>query len=152
MNSISSCDSLSSPLKPIILSVGLSAADFVAQVDHFPFPDEKMRSETLDIQGGGNAANTACAIGRLSRYADVDLLTAVGDDANGKIIREGIAANAVNVISETYESSSPFTYILCTDIDGENTRTCIHQPSAGDMTVDFVENNIPTRRLHGSSL
>jgi len=126
--------------KPHILSVGLAAVDFVATVDHFPDPDEKMRSSSLFIEGGGNAANTACAIGRLSPFADVSIVTAVGDDANGNTIVDGLTAMNVNIDHvDHYDGSSPFSYILSTDIDGENTRTCIHQPSTGDMSTDFVE-------------
>jgi hypothetical protein len=46
--------------KPRILSFGIAAVDFVAVVDHFPEPDEKIRSSSLLIGGGGNAANSAC--------------------------------------------------------------------------------------------
>lgn len=121
---------------PHILSVGLAAVDFVATVDHFPTPDEKMRSQSLQIFGGGNAANTACAIGKLG-LADVTLVSALGDD-NAVTIEEGLKEMNVEPLVERYAGSSPFSYILCADIDGESTRTCIHQPSTGDMSVDFV--------------
>lgn len=128
---------------PKILSVGLSAVDFVATVDHFPEPDEKMRSSSLLVEGGGNAANTACAMAGLlpSGGGSSNLLTAVGDDPNGQIILNGLEERGVKVIAETYPGNSPFSYILShnDETDGSNTRTCIHQPSSGDMTADFVE-------------
>ena len=72
---------------PQVLSVGLAAVDFVATVDHFPSPDEKMRSSSLIVEGGGNAANTACAIAGMAPFVGGStLLTAVGEDANGKTI------------------------------------------------------------------
>ena len=127
------------PSKPHILSVGLAAVDFVAVVDHFPVPDEKMRSSSLIVEGGGNAANTAAAIGRLG-IADVSLVTAVGDDANGNTIVEGLKDYFIGTDSiERFEGCSPFSYILTTDIDGDNTRTVVHQPADGDMSIDFVE-------------
>lgn len=126
---------------PKLLSVGLSAVDFVATVDHFPEPDEKMRSSSLLVEGGGNAANTACAMAGLLPKGSANLLTAVGDDSNGDIILGGLKDRDVNVIVEKYPGSSPFSYILShnDDKDGSNTRTCIHQPSSGDMTVEFIE-------------
>lgn len=127
---------------PKILSVGLSAVDFVATVDHFPEPDEKMRSSRLLVEGGGNAANTACAMAGLMKEAGAaSLLTAVGDDPNGNIILNGLEERGVNVIAETYPGNSPFSYILShsDEKDGSNTRTCIHQPSSGDMTVKFIK-------------
>jgi hypothetical protein len=51
--------------KPNIRSVCLAVVDFVAAVDdHFLEPNEKMRSSSLVVEGGGNAADSACAIGR----------------------------------------------------------------------------------------
>jgi sugar/nucleoside kinase (ribokinase family) len=126
---------------PKILSVGLSAVDFVATVDHFPAPDEKMRSIDLLVEGGGNAANTACAMAGLLPKDCSNLLTAVGDDPNGNIIVTGLEDRAVNVIAENFPGNSPFSYILShnDEASGENTRTCIHQPSSGDMSIDFVK-------------
>jgi sugar/nucleoside kinase (ribokinase family) len=134
---------------PKLLSVGLSAVDFVATVDHFPQPDEKMRSSQLVVEGGGNAANTACAMAGLLRGvapSSSQLLTAVGDDPNGQIILNGLVDRGVKVIAETYKGNSPFSYILSHTDQGDaagggksNTRTCIHQPSSGEMTVNFVE-------------
>lgn len=124
-----------------LLSVGLSTVDFVATVDHFPEPDEKMRSSQLIIEGGGNAANTACAMGRLSQLfsTNVSLVTGVGDDANGNTILDSVKSNDVNVMAERYPGSSPFSYILSADIEGDTTRTCIHQPASGEMSIAFVE-------------
>ena len=124
---------------PQVLSVGLAAVDFVATVDHFPSPDEKMRSSSLIVEGGGNAANTACAIAGMAPFVGGStLLTAVGEDANGKTIIDGLEQRNVQVLAEKYPGTSPFSYIINTDIDGDNTRTIVHQPSSGDLTVDYV--------------
>ena len=120
---------------PHLLSVGLAAVDFVATVDHFPEPDEKMRSSSLLVEGGGNAANSACAMAGMAPYVQTSsLLTAVGDDANGKTIVEGLEQANVNVLAEYYPKSSPFSYI----INHNDTRTIIHQPSSGDMSNKFA--------------
>jgi sugar/nucleoside kinase (ribokinase family) len=122
---------------PRILSVGLAAVDFVAQVPHFPSPDEKMRSTVLTIEGGGNAANTACAIGRLG-LCESHIVTGIGTDANGPTILQGLQECHVNTEKVAqFDGSSPFTYILVTAQD--QSRTCIHQPAAGDIPTDFAK-------------
>jgi sugar/nucleoside kinase (ribokinase family) len=125
--------------KPRILCFGLATIDYVAVVDHFPKPDEKMRSSSLLMGGGGNAANTACAMGRLSDYCQVDIGTAVGNDAHGNNIMEGIAeTNNVGVdFVERFDGKSAFSYILTTP---DNARTIIHQPATHEMSLDFAEN------------
>lgn len=134
---------MTTPVKPKILSFGIAAVDFIAVVDHFPEPDEKMRSSSLWIAGGGNAANSACAIGRLSEYASVDCATAVGNDANGNTIIDGLEENGVGTkFIERFEGNSPFSYILTTP---DNARTIIHQPSSRDMTKKFADKNIPLK-------
>ena len=137
---------LVAPTTPKILSVGLAAVDFVATVDHFPDPDEKMRSSALLVEGGGNAANTACAMANvLEQDGASSLLTAVGDDPNGNIILDGLEKRGVNVLAERYPGNSPFSYILSCDIKGSNTRTCIHQPSSGDMSVEYAIDKVPIK-------
>lgn len=112
-----------------------------------------MQSTQLLCEGGGNAANTACAMARLFDNDDVldddddvvNIVTAVGQDANGDTIINGLKENKVNVdYVERYLGSSPFSYILCADVDGESTRTIIHQPSNGDLSIEFC-NNIPVQ-------
>ncbi|KAL3941970.1 MAG: hypothetical protein SGARI_000422, partial [Bacillariaceae sp.] len=100
-----------------------------------------MRSSSLLVEGGGNAANTACAVAGLLPKDCSNLLTAVGDDPNGNIIVSGLEDRAVNVIAENFPGNSPFSYILSHNDEktGDNTRTCVHQPSSGDMSVNFVK-------------
>eukprot|EP00957_Ditylum_brightwellii_P155735 11856691-Ditylum_brightwellii.AAC.1 len=126
-------------IKPRILCVGVAGIDYVASVDHFPKPDEKMRSDSLLIDGGGNAANTACAIGRLNTYAEVAIASSAGNDANGDTIIKGLQKDDVDVrYVERFEGTSPFTYVISTN-DADNSRTCIHQRGNGCLTVNFAD-------------
>jgi sugar/nucleoside kinase (ribokinase family) len=139
--------------KPHILSVGVAAVDFVATVEHYPVPNEKMRTTSLLVEGGGNAANTACAIGRLADYASSSLLTAIGDDPNGATIQGGLVECQVHTDTTLYTmvgSSSPFTYIIVANVDGDSTRTCLHQPASGQLDVNFVQelDLVPYTALH----
>ena len=155
-------------LSPAILSVGLATVDYIAQVcfvkkeyvrifnaptfltlllqklDHFPEPDEKMRSSRLQINGGGNAANTACTIGQMHQYNNVEshLLTGMGQEDDTTLLQE-LEQNNVHCIYERYPGTSPFSYIMVvTDGPDTNTRTCIHQPSTGSLSPAFVRSNV----------
>lgn len=123
---------------PTLLSFGNACVDQLAICDHFPQPDEKMHSSELRFEGGGNAANTACAVGRLSDYARVHVATAIGNDDYGDRIVKGLTDNGVGVESiERFEGISAFSYILVTP--NPNARTIIHQPATRSMTVDFAD-------------
>lgn len=141
--------------KPVcILCFGIASVDYIATVDHIPQPDEKMRSSSLVVSGGGNAANTACALARLASSSEsnlqlsVDLATAVGDDANGKTILDGLEAFGVGV-EDTIEicggGTSPFSYVLVTP---DQTRTIIHQPSLRDMSLEFCQTQLVQKLKH----
>ena len=48
-----------------VLIFGAACLDYIAEVNHFPQPDEKLRTNSLTICGGGNAGNTATCLSRL---------------------------------------------------------------------------------------
>lgn len=54
---------LARPIK--VVGMGSCAVDYLASVAAFPKPDEKLRTETLETQGGGNCANALTAAARL---------------------------------------------------------------------------------------
>jgi hypothetical protein len=43
---------------PRILCYGASCVDFILGLHTFPTPDEKLRCDNSQMQGGGNAGNT----------------------------------------------------------------------------------------------
>ena len=124
-----------------ILCVGSAGVDFVALVSKFPQPDEKIRSSELLVEGGGNAANTACAIGRLG-YCPVGLVTSIGTDVHGTTILSGLQQDHVDtrLVQIHPNATSPFTYILSEST--HHTRTCIHQPGSHTVTSDFVTQTV----------
>ncbi|XP_059291064.1 uncharacterized protein LOC132044586 [Lycium ferocissimum] len=45
-----------------VLGCGMAAVDFLVAVDSYPKPDDKIRSTSFHVQGGGNAGNAlTCA-------------------------------------------------------------------------------------------
>jgi Sugar kinases, ribokinase family len=127
-----------------ILCVGICTLDTIATLDEFPSPNSKVRSNSpLCHFGGGNAANTAVAISRLGQM-QVDLATAVGDDSNGDTILQQLSkeSNVGLKHVQRYHGDSPWSYILVTK---DGTRTIIHQPSLGELTEEYVEQNVNLR-------
>lgn len=116
------------PLPQAIKVVGMGSAvvDYLAQVAAFPQPDDKLRTERLEAQGGGNAGNALTAAARLGLAPTI--VSKIGGDSLGdgivaELEREGIATQH---ILRAAGAPSPFTYILVDRSGG--TRTCIHTP------------------------
>jgi hypothetical protein len=115
----------------LVLGVGVAAVDFVAAVSAFPNPDDKIRSTSLTVAGGGNAANTLVALRRLGM--PTALATHLGQDGNGQQIKAELASEGVDVARCVSSAglTSPFTYIIVDE--SAATRTCIHTPIARDL-------------------
>ncbi|KAL5711813.1 hypothetical protein ACHQM5_014052 [Ranunculus cassubicifolius] len=122
------------PEKPIVLGVGATCIDYLATVDSYPNPDDKIRSTSLKIQGGGNAGNALTCAARLG--LNPRLISKVAGDAQGRGILEELELDGVDtshfVVAK--EGNSPFTYVI---VDKQTkTRTCIHTPVFPPMTPD----------------
>ncbi|KAG9144976.1 hypothetical protein Leryth_017432 [Lithospermum erythrorhizon] len=135
-----------SPLPPltdhhIVVGCGSACLDFLAAVASYPKPDEKIRSTSFKLQGGGNAGNAFTCAARLGLKPR--LITKVANDSQGKGILNELQADGVDtsyiVVSE--EGNSPFTYII---VDNQTrTRTCIHTPGDPPMVPeDLTESNL----------
>jgi sugar/nucleoside kinase (ribokinase family) len=116
----------------------------------YPYPDSKMRTTSYHEIGGGNAANTACAMNLLlgstfflgarhSRHFTVRLATKIGGDGVGaKIVRE-LQESGVDLSSPLFrigepDSTTGFTTVIVAA--KEQTRTCIHTPgTCGELTM-----------------
>ncbi|XP_071719803.1 uncharacterized protein [Rutidosis leptorrhynchoides] len=138
------------PELPIILGVGGVSVDLLATVASFPNPDDKIRSTSMKVQGGGNAGNALTCAARLGLNAR--LMSKVANDAQGRGILEELEADGVDVsffvVSE--EGNSPFTYVI---VDNQTkTRTCIHTPGFPPMCPDDLKNSNLLSALEGVNL
>ena len=121
----------SMPQKQKVLCCGIATLDTIATLDEYPSPDTKVRSNTLHHYGGGNAANTAVAMSRLGRV-NVDLISAIGNDANGDTIMKELVEENVGVDEvQRYDGDSPWSYIVV----AKDTRTIIHHPATKELSV-----------------
>jgi len=120
-----------------VITCGLACLDLAQQVESFPDPDAKIRAEETKWLGGGNAANTACALSRLGTSAFV--LSKVGDDAMGEAILDGLHLDGVDTrfVKRAQNSTSAFTSVIV-DRAG-NTRTCINSPMLEELSADEVK-------------
>ncbi|KAF9612170.1 hypothetical protein IFM89_038358 [Coptis chinensis] len=100
------------PENRIVLGCGATCIDYLATVDSYPKPDDKIRSTSLKIQGGGNAGNALTCAARLG--LNPRLISKVADDAQGRGILEELEADGVDtsylVVSK--DGNSPFTYVI----------------------------------------
>lgn len=53
------------PINTIVLGCGMVALDFLVTVDSYPKPDDKIRSTSFQVQGGGNTGNAMTCAARL---------------------------------------------------------------------------------------
>uniref|UniRef100_A0A7R9YT32 Carbohydrate kinase PfkB domain-containing protein n=1 Tax=Chlamydomonas euryale TaxID=1486919 RepID=A0A7R9YT32_9CHLO len=108
--------------------MGGAVVDYLATVAAYPTPDQKLRSESLEVQGGGNCGNALTAASRLG--LSPVLVTKIGADGVGDTILRELESDGIDTscVLRAEGSPSPFTYIIV-DRDG-GTRTCIHTPGA----------------------
>ncbi|KAK0580327.1 hypothetical protein LWI29_000674 [Acer saccharum] len=124
------------PQNRIVVGCGGVGLDFLAAVASYPNPDDKIRSTSLKVQGGGNAGNALTCAARLG--LNPRIISKIADDPQGKGILEEFEAVGVNTsfLTVSKEGNSPFTYII---VDNQTkTRTCIHTPGYPPMLPDDI--------------
>ncbi|MFI9846829.1 ribokinase [Nonomuraea sp. NPDC051941] len=78
-----------------VVVVGSANADLVVQVDRHPAPGETVLGSELAVHPGGKGANQAVAAARLG--ARVALLGRVGADGHGRLLRESLERDGVDL-------------------------------------------------------
>jgi sugar/nucleoside kinase (ribokinase family) len=94
------------------VGVGGVGIDYLASVAMFPKPDQKLRTETLDIQGGGNCGNAMTGVARLGLQSRI--LSTVGTDSPGDAVVAEFQADGVSTefLQRQEGAATPFTYII----------------------------------------
>jgi sulfofructose kinase len=78
-----------------VVCIGIATVDAIVAVDRLPGSDERVPGVDGRLAGGGVAATAAVALARLG--VPVAFVGRVGDDAAGHWIRDGLAAEGVDV-------------------------------------------------------
>ncbi|XP_066351555.1 uncharacterized protein [Miscanthus floridulus] len=85
---------------------------YLATVASFPNPDDKIRSLSFKVQGGGNTGNALTAAARLGLRPRI--ISKVSNDAQGRNILKELQDDGIDtsymLVAE--DGNSPFTYII----------------------------------------
>ncbi|KAH7669709.1 Ribokinase/fructokinase protein [Dioscorea alata] len=138
------------PENTVVLGCGAVALDYLATVASFPKPNDKIRSTSLKVEGGGNVGNALTAAARLGLTPRV--ISKVANDAQGKRVLAELEADGVDtshmVVSE--EGNSSFTYLI---VDSQmKTRTCIHTPGYPPLEPNEISQSSLCSALDGARL
>ena len=143
---------MKSSQEKVILLVGRCGLDRLMTVSSYPHADSKVRTIAYHESGGGNAANTACAMALLcdaslfkSENFRIKLLSKVGDDYIGQQLKDELQKSGVDVslvFIGDHGTTTGFTSVIVSE--AEHTRTCIHTPgTCGEVTlVDIASENL----------
>jgi ribokinase len=102
---------------PIVV-VGSLNIDLVFGVERFPEPGETVSGHSLERHAGGKGLNQAVAAARLG--AEVRMLGAVGDDANGEWLRDVLHASGVDSTHVITAAGPSGTALIEVDATGDN--------------------------------
>jgi ribokinase len=104
----------------VIAIVGSINLDVVVEVERHPVPGETVLGGDRVELPGGKGANQAVAAARLG--AEVAFVGRVGDDDAGRRLRDGLAAEGVDVAHVVVDASAPTGMaLIAVDRAGENT-------------------------------
>ena len=101
-----------------IVVVGSLNADLTIYCDRLPKPGETVHGNGFAVNPGGKSANQAVAASRLG--AQVSLVGAVGDDANGSMLLESTADAGVDVTRVRRSDAATGVAVISVDASGEN--------------------------------
>lgn len=131
-----------------IIVVGSSNIDMTAMVDSLPRPGETIGGARFIQANGGKGANQAVAAARLG--GDVMFATCVGNDLNGKALKEVFAADGINTRNHKLTDEAPTgTALIMVDKYAENciavapgANGCLTPEDMDAMEADFAEAEI----------
>lgn len=131
-----------------IIVVGSSNIDMTAMVDSLPRPGETIGGAKFIQANGGKGANQAVAAARLG--GDVMFATCVGNDLNGKALKEIFAADGINTKNHKLTDEAPTgTALIMVDKYAENciavapgANGCLKPEDMDAMEEDFAQAEI----------
>lgn len=102
-----------------IVVVGSANIDQVFRVERIPSPGETVLSQGLNTALGGKGQNQAVAAARAG--VATTFIGAVGDDGFGEMVRNGLAADSIDVSHLKTTDKPTGTALIAVDPTGENT-------------------------------
>lgn len=122
---------------PAVTVVGSINLDIIATTDRLPTAGETIGGGVLQQQPGGKGANQAVAAARL--VGSARMIGAVGDDAQGRLMLESLAAAGVDTSDvSVLDGDATGTALIVVDRDGENQIVVCPGANAG-FSLEGVE-------------
>lgn len=114
---------------PRLTTVGYISVDYIARVEAMPHRGDRVTASGIRKAVGGPAANVAAAAATLGgAYAlDVELATAVGDDADSEWALQELAARGVHVLPlrQPLQNRLSRCFVI---VEANGSRTIINEP------------------------
>ena len=113
-----------------VACVGLATQDTILAVPTHPPENGRVVASELVVAGGGPAATAAVTLARLG--VAVSFHGAVGDDAAGAFVRDGLAAEGIDVAGlRTVEGARTAQSVILVGPDGA--RSIVHRPGSAEI-------------------
>lgn len=110
----------STPALPRVVVVGSLNMDLVVRAQQLPQPGQTLAASHFATAPGGKGANQAVAAARLG--AQVSMIGCVGDDANGRALRQALLDDSIDCDGVITDAQAPTGVALITvDSSGQNT-------------------------------
>jgi ribokinase len=120
-----------------VVVVGSLNMDLVARAPRLPKPGETLAGHAFAQVPGGKGGNQAVAAARLG--AEVAMLGCVGADANGAILRESLAAEAIDCGALGTSAAAPTGVALIIVDDASQNAIVIVAGSNAEVTPALIE-------------
>jgi sugar/nucleoside kinase (ribokinase family) len=113
-----------------VACVGLATRDTIVTVPEHPPADGRVVADDWVVAGGGPAATAAVTLARLG--VDVAFFGVVGDDEAGAFVRDGLAAEGVDVggLAVVQGARTPQSVIL---VGPDGSRSIVHRPADAEI-------------------
>eukprot|EP00029_Vermamoeba_vermiformis_P001523 TRINITY_DN11701_c0_g1_i1.p1 TRINITY_DN11701_c0_g1~~TRINITY_DN11701_c0_g1_i1.p1 ORF type:complete len:373 (-),score=27.27 TRINITY_DN11701_c0_g1_i1:123-1241(-) len=123
-----------------VLGVGLAIIDYIASVDHYPEPDEKMRSQSLECTGGGNCYNALSTLSSMGIHTQI--VSKVGADPHGKKVLELCKMKNIDTqhIVVDAHMNTAFSFVIADVAHG--TRTIVHNPGNELNVENMIDSSL----------
>lgn len=142
---------LSSPnkIKLDCVGFGMNAVDYLSILDPYPDLDEKVEIVEFSIQGGGPVPTAMVTLAKLG--AKVAYIGKIGDDAEGKFVKEQLEKEGVNTdyLIIDKESKTAKAFIWVDKKTGKRT-VALDKTRLKDTKISELKflNSVSTRFLH----
>jgi len=118
-----------------VVCAGLCTLDTIYEVPALPPPDGRVVATGRIVAGGGTAATAAATLARLG--VAVELVSAVGNDDAGRLLRDGLAHEGVDVSHvAVVEGATARSTVLVTP---DGSRAIVHHSGAARCPAAVVD-------------